>query len=33
MEELRKKVMCVLGKVWVILDAMSTLDKRSARAV
>ncbi len=32
-EELRQEVMRVLGEVRVALDAMSTLDKRSARAV
>jgi hypothetical protein len=33
MEELRQEVMRMLGKVRVALDAMSTLDKRSTRAV
>jgi hypothetical protein len=33
MEELRQEVMRVLGKVRVVLDTMSALDKRSARTV
>jgi hypothetical protein len=32
-EELRQEVMRLLGKVWVILDALSALNKRSTRAV
>ncbi len=30
MEELRQEVMHVLGKVWIVLDAMSALDKKNA---
>ncbi len=33
MEELRQEVMRVLGEVWLILNTMSALDKRIARAV
>ena len=32
-EELRKEVMRMLGKVRVVLDAMAASDERSARAV
>ena len=32
-EELRQEVMRMLGEVRVVLDAMSALDERSARAV
>ena len=32
-EELRQEVMRMLGQVRVVLDAMATMDERSARAV
>jgi hypothetical protein len=32
-EELKQEVMCMLGKVRVVLDVMTASDERSARAV